>query len=61
MSLVFVRPREGLRLRASDGTPIPPEGMAVPRDHYIERRLAEGDLVLADEAPAPPAAKKEKA
>jgi ABC-type phosphonate transport system ATPase subunit len=61
MSLVFVKPREGLRLRASDGTPIPPEGMAVARDHYIERRLAEGDLVLADEAPATPAAKKEKA
>jgi hypothetical protein len=62
-NVVFVKPREGLRLRASDGQPIPPDGMAVVRDLYIERRLAEGDLVLADEAPAPaPAlAKKERA
>lgn len=58
MNVVFVKPREGLRLRASDGTPIPPEGLAVVRDLYIERRIAAGDLVVADEAPA--ATKKEK-
>jgi hypothetical protein len=62
MNVVFVKPREGLRLRASDGTPIPPEGLAVVRDFYIERRIAEGDLVVADEAPPGAApAKKEKA
>jgi hypothetical protein len=61
MNLVFVKPREGLRLRAADGTPIPPEGMAVARCHYIERRLAEGDLVIADEAPVSTPARKEKA
>lgn len=61
MDIVFVKPREGLRLRAADGTPIPAEGMAVRRCHYIERRLNEGDLVIADEAPASAPPRKEKA
>lgn len=53
--IVFVRPAEGLRLRAPSGEPIPPEGMALPLDSYVERRLAAGDLILADEvAPETP-------
>lgn len=49
MNIVFVKPAEGLHIRATDGAVIPPHGMAVLRDHYIERRLAAGDLVVADE------------
>lgn len=61
MNVVFVKPREGARIRAADGTPIPPEGLAVVRCHYIERRLHEGDLVVADEVPGGAPTKKEKA
>lgn len=56
-SLVFVKPAPGLALRAPDGTPIPAGGMPLPKaDLYVQRRLAEGDLVEAEEAPAEPEA-----
>lgn len=54
MKLIFVKPAEGLHLRAPDGTVIPAAGMAVPHDAYVQRRLDAGDLVEADEVAEAP-------
>ena len=61
MSLVFVKPRDGVHVRAPDGALIPPEGRALPHDLYLQRRLADGDLVEASELPADDAASNEAA
>lgn len=40
-----------------DGRPWPAEGMLVAVDHYVRRRMRDGDLVVAeDEQPPAPAA-----
>lgn len=54
---VFVRPREGLRLRMPSGDVFPAEGTSVPLCLYVQRRLDDGDLVEA----APPAEATEPA
>ena len=48
---IHVRPGPGLVVRDPvTGTPLPPEGAAVPRTSYWLRRLRDGD---ATEVPAP--------
>lgn len=47
-SSTHVKPAPGRVIRAPDGQIIPPEGLHLVRDLYIDRRIAEGDLLLAD-------------
>lgn len=51
MSSIHVKPADGRVVRAPDGTIIPPEGQHLVRDLYLDRRIAEGDLVVVEEAP----------
>lgn len=51
--IVHVKPAEGLIVRSPAGDIIPPAGMHLERDLYIQRRLRAGDLVEVEE-PAPP-------
>lgn len=52
--VIYVAPAEGLTLPLPDGKPWPAGGAWAERDEYVRRRLADGDLVLA-EPPAEPA------
>ena len=61
MSTILVRAAEGRRVRLPDGGVLTDAGEPVPvdpRDLFIARRLAEGDLV---EMPAASGGTKEKA
>lgn len=51
--VIYVAPAEGLTLPLPDGKPWPAGGAWAERDEYVRRRLADGDLVLA-EPPAEP-------
>lgn len=53
--IVYVKPAEGLAVRAPGGAVISPEGQHIERDLYVQRRLDDGDLVEC-EPPAEPAA-----
>ncbi len=48
MSSIHVKPAAGRIVRAPDGQIIPPEGLHLVRDLYIDRRIAEGDLVVVE-------------
>ena len=50
MTTLFVRPRNGGRVRQPErrGQVMPAEGAFVPRDAYYERLLVAGDVVEAD-------------
>ena len=55
MMEIFVRPEKGLRVRLEDGSRhIRPAGELVAFTTYIRRRLAAGDVILADESDAVP-------
>lgn len=47
MDLIFVRPREGLAIRMPDGAPLPAEGAEVEPGLYWQRRIADGDVLVA--------------
>jgi hypothetical protein len=51
---VYVKPREGGRVRMPDRNfqPMKPEGSWVPRIDYYERLIIAGDLIITD--PPPP-------
>jgi hypothetical protein len=59
---MFVKPRNGLRvLRPDSRRPLPAEGAEVADDFYWNRRIAHGDVEVAEppEAePEPPAEEK---
>jgi hypothetical protein len=63
---VFVRPAAGARVRlpGSDFALLPDEGMELPRDQFILRRIADGDVIEGNKpkatakASAAPAAKE---
>lgn len=47
---LFVKPAQGLKVRnPATGQPIPIEGAKVPASPYWRRRLADGDVVGANE------------
>lgn len=48
MTSIHVKPAAGRVVRAPDGSIIPPEGQHLVRDLYIERRIADGDLVVVE-------------
>lgn len=50
MTTLFVKPREGGRVRQPErrGQVMPDEGAFVPRDAYYERLLAAGDVIETD-------------
>lgn len=57
MKMVFVRPREGLKVPDPDrGDFLPPEGRQVPLESFWKRRLNCGDVFLC---PKPNDKKKE--
>lgn len=61
MTQIFVKPGPGCTVKVP-GLPkhrntVPPEGWLMEHDHFVERRLAAGDLVRA-EAPAPAKAER---
>jgi len=46
MKKIFVKPREGLRVKNPvDWQPLPPEGKKVERNTYWIRRLKAGDVI----------------
>lgn len=52
---MFVKPAPGLLIPDHDhglGVHLPPEGQEVPNDPTWHRLLRDGDVVLADPAPA---------
>lgn len=50
---IFVRPAEGARVRLEDGSGyVPADGALLERTRYVNRRLADGDLIET----TPPAA-----
>lgn len=57
MSKLFLRPATGLAVPMPDGTALPPDGGWAEDNLYWQRRIAEGDVAIA-EPPAEPAAKK---
>lgn len=48
MSSIHVKPAPGRIIRAPDGSIIPPEGQHLVQDLYLQRRIAEGDLVVVE-------------
>jgi hypothetical protein len=57
---VYVQPREGLLIREDFGSQlIPPTGMLVRRSRHIQRRIDEGDLLVADQPTEPTPASSE--
>jgi hypothetical protein len=57
MDMVFLVPKTGLALVMPDGSVFPAEGNFVLRDQFIERRIADGDLI---QAPTPAATPQKK-
>lgn len=62
---IFVKPSEGARVRLEDGSGyVPVEGALVERTRFVNRRLADGDLIettpAATTAPAPAAAQADE-
>jgi hypothetical protein len=54
--MTFMRPKSGLAVVMPDGSTFPAAGSyADPADPFIRRRLADGDLILADDPAATPA------
>lgn len=50
-----LRPIRGRWVPQHNGKPWPAEGMTVEVDHYVRRRIADGDLVeVEDDQPADP-------
>lgn len=58
MTTVTIRCAEGRQVPMPDGTEVPPHGgearITVPRDMFIQRRLAAGDVVIVPAEPTPP-------
>jgi len=52
---IYVKPRQGLRIRQENGTPLPDAGANVPLNAFWRRRLRDQDVVAA---PAPRQTKK---
>ena len=48
MTSIHVKPLAGRVIRAPDGTIIPPEGQHLVPDLYLQRRIADGDLVVVE-------------
>lgn len=50
MSMIYVRPREGGRVRMPERNliPMPEKGAWVPRDDFYERLLIGGDVIACD-------------
>ena len=46
---IFVRPKEGVRVRKEDGSLILKEGCQVPDTRYYRKRIADGDLEIVEE------------
>ncbi|WP_328184628.1 DUF2635 domain-containing protein [Marinobacter sp. OP 3.4] len=44
---IYVKPREGLRIRQENGRPLPAEGRHVPLNSFWRRRLRDKDVVAA--------------
>ncbi len=53
---IYVKPREGLRIRQENGKPLPEDGAHVPLNSFWRRRLRDQDVVAA-QAPRKPKAK----
>jgi len=53
---IYVKPREGLRIRQENGKPLPADGGQVPLNSFWRRRLRDQD-VLAAQPPRKPKAK----
>lgn len=54
---MYVKPKPGVIVRdPHTKKPVPPEGREVPDERYWQRRVRDGDLVLAEPPPPPPAA-----
>lgn len=49
MEMLFLVPKAGLTVVMPDGSAFPVEGNFILRDPFIDRRIADGDLI-----PAPP-------
>lgn len=47
---IYVKPRQGLRIRQENGKPLPEEGGQVPLNSFWRRRLRDQDVV-ATQAP----------
>lgn len=47
MTKIFIKPAAGRRVRLHDGRLVPPEGWEVDNDAIWQRRLRDGDVVLA--------------
>ena len=52
---IYVKPRQGLRIRQENGTPLPEAGGQVPLNSFWRRRLRDKDVVAA-QAPRKPKA-----
>lgn len=48
MSSTHLKPAAGRIVRAPDGTIIPPEGQHLVLDLYLQRRIADGDLIVVE-------------
>jgi len=42
----FIRPREGLKVRAPDGSVLPAEGASIENNTYWRRRIIDGDVII---------------
>jgi hypothetical protein len=51
MSSIHLKPAAGRIVRAPDGQIVPPEGLHLVRDLYIQRRIADVDLEVVTAAP----------
>jgi Protein of unknown function (DUF2635) len=47
MEMLFLVPKPGLRVVMPDGDVFPDEGNFILRDAFIDRRIADGDLIAA--------------
>ena len=54
--MAFLKPARGLRVLFERGGPMPAKGAEVEMTQYYRRRVADGDLEIAD----PPAARRGK-
>ena len=53
---IYVKPRQGLRIRQENGKPLPEDGGQVPLNSFWRRRLRDQDVV-ATQAPRKPKTK----
>lgn len=56
---LYLKPKEGLTIRKPDGSKLAAEGERVPRTSFWLKRLADGDVLPVEEAPAAQANQQE--